>query len=146
MEISYCGPGIIKICHRLPRSLRNIVSHPIYKILNFAPSDPRVENVADFKLGQTVHLDGRRDLLDTAGERVGHMRLQEADVEDRMDMHGRRKIQAERRCPNLANDNKGTKATNIQLGGRTSRGDVASREPHLLSWEKCGRWTTATIG
>ena len=52
------------------------------------------------------------------------MWLQKADVEDRMDMHGRRKIESERRCASLTNDSKGAKSTNIQLGRRTSCGEV----------------------
>ena len=89
MEIGYCRLGIRKICHRLPRSFRNVISHPIDEILNLAPLDPGVENGPDLELGQAVHVERRRNGFDATRESIGHMWLQEADVEDRMDMHGR---------------------------------------------------------
>ena len=42
----------------MPRSVGNVVSHPINKIMNLAPSDPGVKNFADLELGQAVHVEG----------------------------------------------------------------------------------------
>ena len=85
MKISYCRLGIRNICNRVPRSLRYVVPYPIYQILNFSTTDPGVENLANFKLRQSVHLDGKGNALNAARKRVGHMWLLEADVEDGMD-------------------------------------------------------------
>ena len=96
MNISYCRLGIRKIGNRLPRSLRYAVPYPIYQILYLSTTDPGVENLANFKLRQSVHLDGEGSALKAARKRVGHMRLQKADVEDGMDVHTGGKIEPER--------------------------------------------------
>ena len=67
-------------------------------------------------------------------------------MENRMNVHGRRKIKSERGSAKWTNDRERTKTTNIQLGGRTSCGDVASEEPHFMARYKCGGRTTTTIG
>ena len=95
MEISYCRLGIGKICNRLPRSIRNVVTDPIDEVLDLAAADLGVENLANFELRQTVHLDGKGNALNAAKKRVGHMGLQKADVEDWMDIHAGGKIDPE---------------------------------------------------
>ena len=87
MKSRYCKVGIGKIRYRLPRLLRFVVSHPIDKIPDLAAEDLGAENFSDLKLRKTVDVDGRGNLFDAAWERVGHMRLQKADVEDRVDVH-----------------------------------------------------------
>ena len=119
MKIRYCRLGIRQIRHRLPRSLRNIVPDPIDKVPDLPPQNLGVQNFADLELQEAIHVERRGDFLDSARERVCHMRLQEADVEDRVDVHGRGKIKSERGSANWTNDGKGTQTTNIQLGGRT---------------------------
>ena len=96
MKISYCRLGIGKISNRWPRSFRYVVPYPIYQILYFATTDLGVENLANFKLRQFVHLDGKGNALNAAKKRVGHMWLQKADVEDGMDVHTGGKIEPER--------------------------------------------------
>ena len=96
MKVRYCKPGIRKICNRLPRSLRYVVSYPIYQILCFFATDPGVENLANFELGQSVHLDGKGNSLNAARKSVGHMWLEKADVEYGMDVHTRGEIESER--------------------------------------------------
>lgn len=125
---------------------RLVVSHPIDKVVDLAPKDLGVQNLADLELRKAVHLDGRGNLLDSIGKRVRHMRFQEADVEDRMNVHGWRKSQAKRRRANWTNDSKRTKATNIQFGARTDCGNVSAHEPHFLSWKERGGRPTTTIG
>ena len=73
------------------------------------------------------------NFLDSARERDRHMRFQEADMEDWVDVHGGGKIKSERGSANWTNDRERTKTTNIQLGGRTGCGDVASEKPHFLA-------------
>ena len=87
MKSSYCKFCIGKICYRLPRLLRFVVTHPIDKISDLASKDLGAENLSDLELRKTVDVDGRGNVFDAAWERVGHMRLQEADVEDRVDVH-----------------------------------------------------------
>ena len=79
----------------MPGPLRIIVTDPIYQILKLASVELGVQNLLDLELGKTVHVEGGGDLLDSAWEFVCHMWLQKADVEYRMDVHGRRKIEAE---------------------------------------------------
>ena len=74
------------------------------------------------------------------------MGLQEADVENRMDLHGRRKIEMECGRTNLANDGEGTKSADIQFGRRTGGGDVTAEEPYFLSWKEIWGLPTAPIG
>ena len=96
MKMSYCRLGFGKISNRLPRSLRCVVPYPIYQILDLSATDPGVQNLSNFELWQTVHLDGKGNALDAARKRVGHMWLQKADVEDWMDVHAGGKIKSER--------------------------------------------------
>ena len=125
---------------------RLVVSHPIDKVVDLAPEDLGVQNLADLELKKAVHLDGRGNLLDSIGKHVRHMRFQKANVEDKMNVHGWRKSQAKRRRANWANDSKRTKATNIQFGTRTDCGNVSAHEPHFLSWKERRGGPTATIG
>ena len=126
--------------------LRLVVSHPIDKVVDLAPEDLGVQNLADFKLRKAVHLDGRGNLLDSIGKHVRHMRFRKADVEDRLNVHGWRKSQVKRRRANWTNDSKRTKATNIQFGTRTDCGNMSAHEPHFLSWMERGGGPTTTIG
>ena len=74
MKISYCRMGIGKICNRLLRSLIYVVPYPIDEILDLAAADPGVENLTNFELWQTVHLDGKGDSLDAARKRCASMK------------------------------------------------------------------------
>ena len=84
------------MCNRLPRSLRYIVPYPIDEILELAAADPGVENLTNLELWQTVHLDEKGNSLNATRKRVGHMRLQEADVEDGMDVHAGGEVESEK--------------------------------------------------
>ena len=75
MKFIYCELCIFKIGHRLPRPLRSIVTDPIYQILKLALVELGVQNLLDLELGQTVHVEGGGDLLDSAWEFVCHMWL-----------------------------------------------------------------------
>ena len=133
MKIRYCRLCIFQILHKLARSLRNVVPDPIDKVPDLPPEDLGVQNFADLELREAIHVERGGNLLDSARKRVRHMRFQEADMEDRMDVHGGRKIKSERGSANWTNDRERTKTTNIQLGGRTGCRDVASEEPHFMA-------------
>ena len=87
MEIrnGICGVG--KIRRWFPSALGLVVTHPIHQIVEFVASKFGVEDRMDLKLKKAVHLDRQGDLHDTTQEGVWHMQLQQADVEDWMDMH-----------------------------------------------------------
>ena len=99
----------------LPKSFRDVVSYPIDKIVQLASTDLGVQNLTDLKFRETVHMEGGRSGHDATKEFVGDMRLQEADVEDRMDKHGRREVEMKSRSSNLTNDGEGSGSTNIQF-------------------------------
>ena len=111
MKIDCSRPGIGKVGNRLPRSFRDVVSYPIDKIVQLAPTDLGVQNLSDLEF----HMEGGRSSHDATREFVGDMWLQHADVEDRMDEHGRREVEMKGRSPDLANDGEGTESTNIQF-------------------------------
>ena len=100
MKIRYCRLCICQILHRLPRALRNVVPDPIVKIPDLAPEDLGVQDFADLELREDIHMERGRNLLDSARERVCHMPFQEADMEDRMNVQGGRKIESERGSAN----------------------------------------------
>ena len=133
MKIRYCRQGIRQILHRLPRLLRNIVPDPIDKVPNLPPEDLGVQDFADLELREAIHVERGGNFLESARERVCHVWFQEADMEDKMNVHGGRKITSERGSTNWTNDREGTKTTNIQPGGRTGCGDVASEKPHFMA-------------
>ena len=87
VEIINCRLGIRQILYRLPRSFRDIVAFPVDEILDPAPSDAGVQNLSNFKLWKTVHMEGSRGVHVAAREGIGNMGLQEDDVENRMDLH-----------------------------------------------------------
>ena len=113
MKIRYCRLDIFQILHRLPRSLRNIVPDLIDKVPDLPLEDLGVQNFADLELREAIHVQRGGNFLDSARERVRHVRFQEADMEDRMNVHGRRKIKSEGGSANWINDREGTKTTNI---------------------------------
>ena len=100
MKIRYCRLCICQILHRLPRSLRNVVPDPIDKVPEIPLEDLGVQNFADLELREAIHVERGGGFLDSARERVRHMRLQEADMEDRMNVPGGRKIKSERGSAN----------------------------------------------
>ena len=108
MKIRYCRLGIRQIFHRLPQSLRNIVPDPIDKVPDLPPEDLGVQNFADLEPREAIHVERGGNLFDSARERVRHMRFQEADMEDKMNVHGGRKIKSERGSANWTNDREGT--------------------------------------
>ena len=51
---------------------------------------PGIQDLVHLKLRKTIHLGRKRGGHDAIRERVRHMRFQEADMENRMDVHGGR--------------------------------------------------------
>ena len=88
MEIRNGICGVCKIRRGFPSAFGLVVTHPIHQIKKFAASKFGVEDRMDLKLRKAIHLDRQGDLHDTTREGVWHMQLQQADMEDRMDMHG----------------------------------------------------------
>ena len=113
MKIRYCRLCICHILHRLPRSLRNIVPDPIDKVPDLLPEDLGVQDFTDLKLREAIHVERGGNFLDSAKELVRHVRFQEADMEDKTNVHGGRKVESERGSANWTNDREGTKTTNI---------------------------------
>ena len=116
MEIRNGQTGVVQVHHRLPRQIRTVIPHPIHLVLEFAAEISRIHDEIDLKLRKTIHLGRKRRGHDAIRERVGHMRLREADMENWMEVHGSGQSQAIGRSTNLANDSVGAKSTNIQFG------------------------------
>ena len=74
------------------------------------------------------------------------VRLEEADVEDGMEFHRSRQLQAIRRGADLAENRKRTQTTDIQFRGRTSGSDVAPGQPYFLTRRKYRSWFSLPIG
>lgn len=104
-----------KIFCGLPGSFRHVVAHPIDEVEQLPSPEFRIEYFANLELLHPVHLDGQGDLHDASPEHVSHMWLQQADVEDRVDLHRRRQVQAVGGFPNRANDSEGPQAAHIQF-------------------------------
>ena len=124
------------ILGRLPGLVDGVVTDPIDLVEQFAPQNLGAEDLVNPELGKPVHLDGQGRRHDTARECVRHMRLQQADMEHRMDFHGRRQTKAEGRISDWANDGEWPETSNIQLGRRTRGGDVTAEKPHSLPRDK----------
>ena len=75
-----------KIVGRFPRPLQGVVSHPIDEGPELATPESEIEDIINVQLMSLVHLDRLRDLHDSARERVCHMWLEEANMEDWMNM------------------------------------------------------------
>ena len=83
---------LARICQSnswLPRAVRNVVAHPVHVVFQLAAPKSGVEDRIDLKLLHTVHLDCWRRGHDSAWERICHVGLQEADMENWMDLNGR---------------------------------------------------------
>ena len=114
MEISDGQTCVIQVLHRHPCHVRVVVTHPIHFVLKFAVEKTRIHDEIDLKLWKAIHLGRKRRGHDAIRERVCHMRIQKADMEHRMDVHGSGQGQAIGRSTNLANDIVGAKSTNIE--------------------------------
>ena len=108
--------GVDNILHKFPGALRCVVSDPVHQILEFQTMESGIEDRFNLELGHPVHMDGERDLHDSAGERVRHVRLQEVDMEHRMDVHVRREVEPAGKRSDRTNDGEWSRATDIQLG------------------------------
>ena len=100
----------------LPGLLQMIVADPIHEVDQLPAPELGVEDLVNLELGKAIHLSGQGRGHDTARERVRHVQLQQADVEHRMDLHGRWQQQLVGRSPDGANNDEWPKTTNIQLG------------------------------
>ena len=67
-----------------------VVADPIHEVEELLAPKLGVEDLVNLELGKAIHLSGQGRGHDTAQERVRHVQLQQADVEHRMDLHGRR--------------------------------------------------------
>ena len=67
--------------------LRIIVADPIHEVEELAAPKLGIEDGINLELGKPVHLDGQGHLHDTAPERVGHVRLEQAIMERTMNFH-----------------------------------------------------------
>ena len=88
MKCRNCICRVGKIFCELPSALRLVVANPIHQVIEFAAPKSGIEDRINLKLKKAIHLDRQGDLHDGAREWAGHMRLEEADMEDRMDVHG----------------------------------------------------------
>ena len=92
MKIINCQLGMSKVVPRFPRSNIDIVTDPIHEVVQLPVPKFGVEDRLNLESRDAVHMDGQRGGHDAARERVGHVGLQEADVEYIMNLHGRWKI------------------------------------------------------
>ena len=90
MECSNLQICVDDILGRLPRLVVKVVTDPIDLVEQLAPQNLGAKDLVNRELGKAIHGAGQGRRHDTARERVRHMRLQQADVEHRMDFHGRR--------------------------------------------------------
>ena len=107
----------------------------VHELLGTAPKHG-VEDQVNLELGEPVHLDWQGRGHDASRERVRHMRLEQADMEQRMNFHRRRQQELVGRSPNGPNDWVGPKTTNIQFGRRMRGRDMSAKQPHFLPWDK----------
>jgi len=125
---------------------RPVISGPLHEVLQLFPAteDPRVEDIVDAVLVLTVDNDRRGWQLALARERVLCRMLQERHVEDRMDLHAGRQIEAGRvRCAQVrvGEHFERTEPSVVQLAGWPSGDDVPGIEPDVVTGKKarCGQ-------
>ena len=76
-----------KVVGGFPRSLIHVVTDPVDKIVQLPVPELRIKDRLNLELGNTIHVERRRRIDDAAWKLVWNMGLQEADVENRMDVH-----------------------------------------------------------
>jgi hypothetical protein len=118
--------GIREIFGWFPCSARDGPVLPVDEVLKLAAADPGIQDRFDFKFIVTVDSDWWRRVLDTAGDIVRMEGLEEADVEHRMDLHGRGKLEAEGCLAYLGSDGERAETLVVELVAGASRSDVAS--------------------
>ena len=126
VESTNCQLGMRNIFSRFRGLVVVLVTDPIDLVEQLAPQNLGVEDLVNLELGKPIHLNGPWRRHDTARDCVRHMRLQQADMEHRMDFHRRRQAKSVGRVPDRANDGEGPETSNIQLGRRTRGSDVAA--------------------
>ena len=115
MEICDRARSISHVVGRFPRTLRFIVPYPVDEVKELASHNLGIQNCGHLMLWRAVHNDRRWRRHDTTWERIGMVRLEEVDVEDRMDFHRRRQLQTIRRGADLAKHWKRTQTMDIQF-------------------------------
>ena len=84
---------MIKVAGRFPRSFIHVVTDPVDKIVQLPVPEPRIKDRLNLELGNTIHVERKSRSDDAAWKLVWNMGLQEADVENWMDVHGGRVIE-----------------------------------------------------
>ena len=136
MKLVDCERGVSQVDSWLPGVLRVIVADPIHEVVQLAVPKLGVEDLVNLELGKPVHLSGQGRGHDTARERGGHVQLQQADMEHRMDLHGAWQQELVGRSPDGPDDWVKPKTTNIPFGRRAPGGDMSAKQPHFLTWSK----------
>jgi len=78
-------------CGRFPRLILRAVTLPIHQVLQLATEDARVEDSFDDKLFHAIASNHRgRERLNATRKSVRGVGIQQGDVENRMDIEGRR--------------------------------------------------------
>ena len=77
MKLPDCERGVSQV----DSWLRVIVADPIHEVVQLAAPKLGVEDLVNLELGKPVHLTGQGRGHDTARERVGHVQLEEADMD-----------------------------------------------------------------
>lgn len=127
------GFGVFDEVGRFPGGL--VPTDPLDVVLKLLGSteETGVEDLLNEVFFETVDDDRRRWRDDLAGVRVADVEGQLGDVEDRVALHGRRKVEMVGVRAYDLEDREGTKAFMIQLLRRANGTDVAGVEPDLVT-------------
>jgi hypothetical protein len=94
---------------------RMIVPKPTDEVFQLAVTATGIKDFVDFPLFLVVDDNGRRRRMGLAAKRIGSNRLKEWDVEDRMDPHGRGKLELKSVRRYFLGDSEFAKALEVEL-------------------------------
>ena len=117
---------------RFPSILEVLVSFPMDKVVGSVGAVVVSENSFRDKLFLGFEFDGRGRIL-VLIDVAGGVREEKRDVEDGVDLKGRRKVEDEGDWGELFDDGEGTEVSSVELEGGTGGGDVSGVEPDEVS-------------
>jgi hypothetical protein len=123
---------ISEIAGRLPRVIGWRVILPLNFIKETATAESRIEDFFDFPLQFVVNDNGRRRILGSIRDSRRFVRIQEEDVEHRVNLHRRWELQAVGLEANPLFDNVGAKVLPVEFLRGTLSSDIRREKPNFI--------------
>ena len=144
MEASNPRPEMFDMIPGFPCSLG--VADPLYTIEDFTPFTFRIHNSFDSVLGEVIDKDRWWCRHSLSSKRIIWCGAEEVDMEDIVDSHRRREVEAKSKMTDAFTNGVWTETFPVELGTRSSRTEVACAEVNTVTNSVVRRGHASAIG